>query len=256
MPITKYISFSHFEDLVENGLYISCASEFDDWWEATLAYCDADGIPRADDNFEMLKTHLDWIYVSCWTKRKTESYPMWRLYGGWSEKAPSKTSAVAITLASQDLANCFNQHHADKYAKACSIAYKRPESETVKHQSTSGPHFKKGANHPDFQLTMTMMFLTQKHFSYDFEDEFRLICCPDEIPAQSRDLNLKLPNEQKSIRLPIHKERITCTVTASPNMTDVDFDTLHKLSSKTAWKVTVKRSELEIPFSWKKRCGS
>jgi len=31
MLITKYMSLSRFKDLVDNGLYISCASEFDDW---------------------------------------------------------------------------------------------------------------------------------------------------------------------------------------------------------------------------------
>jgi hypothetical protein len=248
MPITKYMSLSHFEDLVNNGLYISCASGFDDWWEATLAYCDDDGTPRADDNFEMLKTHLDWIYVSCWIMRQTESYPMWRLYGGWSEKDPTDHPAVAITLDLDDLVRCFNRHHSDKYAKQCRVSYQKPGTRELMSSKGLG----KGGTHPDPQINMTMMFLTQKHVSYDFEDEYRIICCPDNIPAQRTKSNLKLPNEQTSIRLPLHEESISCTITSSPNMTETDFHKLNDLCSQTAWEVSIQRSEIEIPYSWKK----
>jgi len=89
---------------------------------------------------------------------------MWRLYGEWSENVPAETSAVAITLDSQDLANCFNQYHGDKCAMACSISYKRPENEAVKHQSISGSQVGKVASHPDSQLMMSMLFLTQNIF--------------------------------------------------------------------------------------------
>ena len=217
-----------------------------------MPYCDDDGVPRADDNFEMTCSHLDWIYVSCWTQTRNESYPMWRLYGGWNEKDSAKNPAVCVTISDHyELKRCLDQHLGHMHGRGNSAVYKKPEK--TKNMGFHNTIFFGKEMPPDRQLAISMDSLTLKHESYEFENEYRFICAPADIPAQSENQNIKRPNPDQNLWAPIHqKENLVCSIKASPFMSDTDFRKLRELCAQTAWNVEPKRSELELACGWKK----
>lgn len=226
------MSFTKFLYVIEKGLFLPKASMFEDKWEALLPYCNSSGIPISSDSFVELKSHLDWIYVSCWTKEPLESYVMWKIYG-------KENLSVAIVTTTDKLGSAYLNEYSGTEANLDEVKYRWPgkgDNSTVVKCITSS------SKKECIQGINSMPFLYHKHKTYGYEKEIRLVALDAKPMFDS-------VNPQKGLILPIASipdfvERII----TSPMTSNLFLEIVQNVINKTKWNVTVEKSSLNVHY--------
>lgn len=225
------MSFAKFLYVIEKGLFLPKASLFEDKWEALLPYCNSSGIPISSDSFVELNRHLDWIYVSCWTKEPLESYAMWKIYG-------KENFSVAIVTTTDKLGSAYLNEYSGTEAHLGEVKYRRPgkgDNSTVVKCITSS------SKKECIQGKNSMPFLYHKHKTYEFENEIRLVALHAEPILDSA-------NQQKGLILPVASiPDFAEKIIISPMTSNLFLEAVQNATNKTSWKVTVEASSLNVP---------
>lgn len=234
MNIKRYMSFTRFLSLVENGLSLPKATLFTDRWEGLLPYCDKSGRPVSDDNFVLIKRHHEWMYVSCWTCESLESYAMWKIYG-------RDELAIIIETTKEKLAEAYSRNKGNTTAYIGEVEYhlpgKREDNNCVKSISKSTTF-----NPPDCVMwNGSAIFLYRKHKTYEFEKELRLVGL-DPRATIERD------NLETDLKLPVHSDpEFIDRIIVSPGTPNCFREAVERIKDHAGWKAEVSTSSLDVP---------
>lgn len=187
--LIRYMDLSKFLSLLENGLYLTRADEFEDPLEGSLPdwfkklQVDKNRVLRyhpgrqAEHKQECIKI-MDEVkklkekaFISCWNAHTNESYAMWKIY--------AKDQGVAIQTTKGKLQNLVE----GTSAKIYKVDYKLKTD-----FYTATPELDE-----NLSVKLTMNTFVQKKSHYQYEDEVRLILFSDE--GQLKPIPIPNPEE-------------------------------------------------------------
>ena len=125
--VWRYLSLKHFAYLMKNeSLYFTVAKNFTDKYEFTIPKRTLDKLSMVCDKneleqkIEQFSEYRNSTFVNCWTRKRDESYLLWKIYLGGSHNGvaiKSTVSKLRDSLKSQNRNTNLEMYYADiKYA--------------------------------------------------------------------------------------------------------------------------------------------
>lgn len=216
-PISKYMPFASFIEVMKGNISVSNRTAFDDKCEHG-EYSDrrfyffhffpvVKGLKPSKKDWERWRWENEqrmiskYVYTSSWTYKTYEDYLMWRIYA-------SRGIGIRINTTVKEFLSSFK-------LEGCKLICAK-----VRYKNTAK------------QTTFDRLFL--KNQEYDSEKEMRFCIVPNNMDIQKKRISVNVnPNFIKSV---------TLSPFESPNITDMCRDTINKLRPN----ITVNASNILI----------
>jgi hypothetical protein len=157
---TKFISF------LNEGLYLSKVTKFNDDWEGILPYLKKD-IENNLLNIKSIRQALEWVYAICWYYGEDEDIEMWDEYGKDNE-------AIAIQTTAHNLQYLFFSEDRKVQSYFDYVSYKDPDVETFKRHRSVTVLTNHLSNEGYPQLIFSSLFSFYKNVKHKKDNEIRL----------------------------------------------------------------------------------
>ena len=236
MQLTRYMPFPRFVSGLNDGLFIPCATLFDERWEGRLPFAN---LPENEllIVIKQFKQFAQWAYVSCWHHQTYESFPMWKINGQVQE-------AISIRTTYKKLQDTYVAQYRGTETYLREVEYGNPAMETELLLRKDIPSiFGSSANVKRGGLREYLRVIYLKHHTYEYEKEVRLVS----IDSDYSEVGI-IPNPRRGIHLNIRSTPdFIEEVTTAPGAPEWFFRTVKETVARFGIQCEVRRSQLEAP---------